>query len=67
MGSLVVVEVGEGEEYAGRVLGADHPGTLENRKNHAGINVDLGCIEIRDTGRDRRGSTNGTYVDGERI
>jgi len=35
--------------------------------DHAEINVDLGCTEIRDTGRDRRGSTNGTYVDGERI
>jgi ribosomal protein L40E len=35
--------------------------------DHAEINVGAGCIEIRDTGRDRRGSTNGTYVDGERI
>lgn len=35
--------------------------------DHAEINVGSGCIEIRDTGRDRRGSTNGTYVDGERI
>lgn len=35
--------------------------------DHAEINVGAGCVEIRDTGRDRRGSTNGTYVDGERI
>ena len=35
--------------------------------DHAEINVGSACIEIRDTGRDRRGSTNGTFVDGERI
>jgi len=35
--------------------------------DHAEINVGSRCVEIRDTGRDSRGSTNGTYVDGERI
>ncbi len=35
--------------------------------DHAEINVGSGCLEIRDTGRDRRGSTNGTYVNGERL
>jgi pSer/pThr/pTyr-binding forkhead associated (FHA) protein len=35
--------------------------------DHAEINVGAGCVEIRDTGRDRRGSTNGTFVDGERV
>ncbi len=35
--------------------------------DHAEILVGLSCIEIRDTGTGRRGSTNGTYVDGERI
>lgn len=35
--------------------------------DHAEINVGSDCVEIRDTGRDRRGSTNGTYVDGERL
>jgi pSer/pThr/pTyr-binding forkhead associated (FHA) protein len=35
--------------------------------DHAEINVGSDCIEVRDTGRDGRGSTNGTFVDGERI
>jgi hypothetical protein len=35
--------------------------------DHAEINVGSDCIAVRDTGRDRRGSTNGTYVNGERI
>jgi hypothetical protein len=34
---------------------------------HAELRVGHDRVEIRDTGRDDAGSTNGTYVDGERI
>ena len=35
--------------------------------HHAEIAVGSDCIEIRDTGTDLRGSTNGTYLNGERL
>lgn len=34
---------------------------------HAELRVGDDCVEITDTGTDRRGSTNGTFVDGERL
>jgi len=34
---------------------------------HAEVTVGPDCVEIRDTGRNLAGSTNGTYLDGERL
>jgi len=35
--------------------------------HHAEITVGSDCVEIRDTGRNLAGSTNGTYLNGERL